>query len=164
MHTTKKIPFIYSFSGNCAASVPISIFMCLWAIYIFPWSVHIFSWGTIGRPMWKLGLRPQNSISGNICFEFSVLCLCSAWRDDARNSQGVEKSEIFVKNRVRVWMYYRRPGLISIVWFFYSSLLSPANCLSFSVFFEAPVDLIDERGRGGGKEPNHTTERKPGPL
>jgi hypothetical protein len=28
--------------------------------------------------MWKLGLRPCNSFSGNICFEFSVLCLCSA--------------------------------------------------------------------------------------
>ncbi len=27
--------------------------------------------------MWKWGLRPHNSFSGNICFEFSVLCLCS---------------------------------------------------------------------------------------
>ncbi len=27
--------------------------------------------------MWKLGLRPCNSFSGNTCFEFSVLCLCS---------------------------------------------------------------------------------------
>ncbi len=28
--------------------------------------------------MWKLGLWPRNSISGNICFEFSVFVLCSA--------------------------------------------------------------------------------------
>jgi hypothetical protein len=28
---------------------------------------------------WKLGLRPHNSFSWNICFEFSVLCLCSAF-------------------------------------------------------------------------------------
>jgi hypothetical protein len=28
--------------------------------------------------MWKLGLRPRKSLSGNICFDFSVLCLCSA--------------------------------------------------------------------------------------
>ncbi len=27
--------------------------------------------------MWKLGLTPLNSFSGNICFKFSVLCLCS---------------------------------------------------------------------------------------
>jgi hypothetical protein len=28
--------------------------------------------------MWKLGLRPHYSFSGNICFEISVFCLCSA--------------------------------------------------------------------------------------
>ncbi len=27
--------------------------------------------------MWKLGLRPRCSFSGNICFEISVFCLCS---------------------------------------------------------------------------------------
>jgi hypothetical protein len=27
--------------------------------------------------MWKFGLWPRNSFSGNICFEFSVLVLCS---------------------------------------------------------------------------------------
>ena len=30
--------------------------------------------------MWKVGLRPGNSFSGNICFKFWVLCLCSAPR------------------------------------------------------------------------------------
>ncbi len=29
----------------------------------------------------KLGLRPRNTFSGNICFEFSILCLCSAFSD-----------------------------------------------------------------------------------
>jgi hypothetical protein len=28
--------------------------------------------------MWKLGLWPRNSFSGNICFQFSALVLCSA--------------------------------------------------------------------------------------
>ncbi len=30
--------------------------------------------------MWKLGLRPRYSFSGNICFHFSAFCLCSAWQ------------------------------------------------------------------------------------
>ncbi len=38
-----EIPFMYSFSGNCASLVRISTFMYLWVIYIFPESVHIFS-------------------------------------------------------------------------------------------------------------------------
>ncbi len=89
--TATKIPFMYSQKKNCMASVPISTFMCQWAIYIFSGSFHIFSCSRIGRLivrtykllkdkwMWKLGLRPRNSFSGTICFEFSVFCLCSVY-------------------------------------------------------------------------------------
>ncbi len=86
--TATTIPFIHSFSGNCAASAPISIFMCLWAIYIFPGSVLIFPLAEKADPsweynsltdtwMWKLGLRPRYSFSEIICFKFSAFCLCS---------------------------------------------------------------------------------------
>ncbi len=30
--------------------------------------------------MWKLGLRPRYSFSGNICFKFSEFFLCSVWQ------------------------------------------------------------------------------------
>jgi hypothetical protein len=33
--TPRKIPFVYSFSGNGTASVPISTFMFLWANYVY---------------------------------------------------------------------------------------------------------------------------------
>jgi hypothetical protein len=42
MCTGWEVLFMYSFSGNCAASIPIFTFMCLWAIYIVPGLVHIF--------------------------------------------------------------------------------------------------------------------------
>ncbi len=65
--------------------------MYLWVIYISPGSVYFYiSSSRTGRPivgiynsltdtwMWKLGLRPRYSFSGNICFKFSAFCLCSA--------------------------------------------------------------------------------------
>ncbi len=106
-----KIPFMYSQKRNCTASVPISTFMCMWAIYILPGSVHICSCSRIGRPiveinksftgtwMWKLGqlgLRPQYSFSGNICIKFSVLCLCSVQHKEKKESERGKGEEVII--------------------------------------------------------------------
>jgi hypothetical protein len=51
-HTAKKSPFMYSFSGNCTASVPISTLMCLGAIYTYiPRIGPPISCSRIGRPI-----------------------------------------------------------------------------------------------------------------
>ncbi len=90
-YTAKKIPFMYSFYGNCEVSVPISTFIqyvCEWFVYSQDRSIY-FPAGNRQIEMvgiyksltetWmrKLVLCPRNSFSGNICFKFSVLCLCS---------------------------------------------------------------------------------------
>ncbi len=97
--TATKIPYMYFFSGNSAASAPISTFMCLWAVCIVPGSssrrgrpiVEIYKW-LIDAWMWKLGQRPRYSFSGNICFEISVFCLCSVRGWGSPNSNGLRKS------------------------------------------------------------------------
>ncbi len=73
-------------------------------LYIPRISLHISSSRT-GRPivgiynslidtwMWKLGLRPRFSFSGNICFKFSAFCHCSVRTVRASNCGGVLKGD-----------------------------------------------------------------------
>ncbi len=65
-YTATAIPFIYSFSGNSAtSSAPISTFMCLWAIYIFPGSVYIFPPAEQADPSWESIIHLQTHECGN---------------------------------------------------------------------------------------------------
>jgi hypothetical protein len=79
--TATKIPFMCSQKRNCASSVPISTFMCLWAIYIFPGLVYIFSCSRIGRPLtdtwiWNWDWAAQ-FLFWEYLFRILVLCLYS---------------------------------------------------------------------------------------
>ena len=64
-HTARKIPFMYSFSGNYAASIPVSTLMCLWAFYILPGLVHIFPPAEKADPSWEYTIRSLTHECGN---------------------------------------------------------------------------------------------------
>ncbi len=68
LHCKDKIPKFrnkYSQKRNIGVSVPISTFMRLWVIYIFPWSVCLFCWRKYVDRSWDYVNRSQTHECGN---------------------------------------------------------------------------------------------------
>ncbi len=108
--------------------LPVSTFMCLWAIYVPAIGLPILlleNMGTepglnkscTGTGMWKLGLRPHNSFSGNTQMEFSlqrggIITLCKllppAW--------GVLPSELSLPSPPNKYHSVVKMGIIRESW------------------------------------------------
>ncbi len=88
MHCNGNSVYIFLFGELRGLSPNFHIHVSVSDLYI-PWIGPHISYSRKGRPMvgiynsltdtwmWKLGLRPRYSFSGNICFKFSAFCLCS---------------------------------------------------------------------------------------
>ncbi len=88
LHCNENPNYVFLFWEQRGLSPNFNIYVSVSNLYSPRIGLHISSC-RIGRPiveiykwlidawMWKLGLRPRYSFSGNICFEIPVFCLCS---------------------------------------------------------------------------------------
>jgi hypothetical protein len=44
----------------------------------------------------ELGVKPRSSFSGNICFEFSVFCLCSVVKEITSKEKQVRSEKLLI--------------------------------------------------------------------
>ncbi len=96
VHCNGNFVYIFLFWELRGLSLNFHIHVSLSDLYIPRIGQHISS-SRKGRPivgiynsftdtwMWKLGLRPRNSFSGNVCFKFSAFCLCSVYVEYIKN-------------------------------------------------------------------------------
>jgi hypothetical protein len=100
--------------------------------------------------MWKLGLTLRNSFSGNICFKFSALCLCSVAVNSQRNMKSFARRTKSGRLKEAEAKSSLHPRFVQIIFFRRNVQVPPNSQRCLLSAKRIIVSAFCRRIRGGG--------------